>query len=87
MKLKMIMIVCLSLIAIMSVGAISASQDIANDNVTAIETTDEPIVQEVDDEAAVQAVDDEANAASDEEILTEDEFELLTPYDFYITPH
>lgn len=87
MNLKMILIVCLSLIAIMSVGAISASQDIANDNVTAIETADEPIVQEVDDEAAVQAVDDEANAASDEEILTEGEFELLTPYDFYITPH
>lgn len=87
MKLKMILIVCLSLIAIMSVGAISASQDIANDNVTAIETADEPIVQEVDDDAAVQVADDEANAASDEEILTEDEFELLTPYDFYITSH
>ena len=85
MKSKIIFIVCLSLLVLVSMGAISASEDIANDTVTAIETADEPIVQEADDEIAVQAADDEANAASDEEILTDDEFELLTPYDFYIT--
>lgn len=81
MKSKMIFIVCMSLLVLVSMGAISASEDIANDTVTA--TDGEPIVQQADDEIAVQAADGEANAASDEEILTDDEFELLTPYDFY----
>ena len=74
MKLKMVLIVCISLIAIMSIGAISASEDIANDAVAAtepadeaisqtvdeIEPADEPIVQQADDESAVQEVDDES---------------------------
>ena len=84
MKSKMIFIVCMSLLILVSMGAISASEDIANDTVTA--TDGEPIVKQSDDEAAVQVADDEANAANDEEILTgEDDFELLTPEDFLIT--
>lgn len=47
MKSKMIFIVCMSLLVLVSMGAISASEDIANDTVTA--TDGEPIVQQADD--------------------------------------
>ena len=86
MKSKMIFIVCMSLLVLVSMGAISASEDIANDTVTAVETADEPIVQQADDEAAVQVADDEANAADGAEILTAgDEYDptVISPREFF----
>ncbi len=91
MKLKMVLIVCISLIAIMSIGAISASEDIANDTVTAIEPADEAIIETVEeieptDEVISQPADDEIYAADEsEEILTDEVFEpkVIKPFDDY----
>ena len=68
------MLITLMLLAIIAIGAVSASEDIADDNVTAIEPTDDLTVSEVDDENVIYTVDDEINGAEDsEEILSEDE--------------
>ena len=76
MKFKKIMLVTLMLLAIISIGAASASEDIADDNVTAIEPTDDLTVSQVDDENVIQTVDDEKNGADDsEEILKDEKFE------------
>lgn len=91
MNLKMILIVCMSFIVIMSIGAISASEDIANDNVTVIEQS-ETISQAAEeitpaDEIISQATDDEINSAdnSDEILADDEEFEpeVITPKEFY----
>ena len=76
MKFKKIMLVTLMLLAIILIGAASASEDIADDNVTAIEPTDDLTVSQVDDENVIQTVDDEKNGADDsEEILKDEKFE------------
>jgi hypothetical protein len=67
-------------------GAISASEDIADNNVTAIETAGELIVQQADDEAAVQAAYDEANLADGAEIPTDvDDYDptVISPREFF----
>ena len=73
-------------------GAVSASEDIADGNATAIEPTGEQTVQAVEeleqtDETIGQSVDDEINGANDcEEILSEDEpFNptVIWPHDSY----
>ena len=70
------------LLAIIAIGAVSASEDIADDNVTAIEPTDDLTVSEVDDENVIYTVDDEINGVEDsEEILSEDE--VFEPDVFY----
>ena len=53
MKFKKIMLVTLMLLAIISIGAASASEDIADDNVTSIEPTDDLTVSQVDDENVI----------------------------------
>ena len=89
MKLKMVLMLCISLIAIMSISAISASEDIANDTVAVTEPADETIIETVDeiepaDEVISQPADDEIYGADEsEDILTdEDEFEpeYILPY-------
>ena len=84
MKLKKIMLVTLMLLAIIAIGAVSASEDIADDNITSIEPTDDLTVSQVDDENVIQTVDDEINGAEDsEEILSEDEVfepDVFFPY-------
>ena len=62
------------LLTIITIGAVNASEDIADDNVTAIEPTGDLTVSEVDDDNVIQTVDDEINGAEDsEEILSDDE--------------
>ena len=63
MALKKIMLATLLLLTIITIGAVSASEDIAGDNVTAIEPTGEQTVRSVDeikqaDEVIGQSVDD-----------------------------
>ena len=83
MKLNKILIVSLLLLAIVTMGgAVSASEDISDDSVAAVEPTDDAVSQPVDeieqaDGAVSQSVDeieptDELNSANDCEILTKD---------------
>ncbi len=84
MKFKKIMLITVMLLAIISIGAVSASEDTADDNVTAIEPIDDLTVSQVDDENVIQTVDDEKNGADDsEEILKDEKFEPFVSPSFY----
>lgn len=92
MKLNKILIASLLLLAIMAIGAVSASEDIADDTVAAVEPTDEAISQPVDEiepteEIASPPADDELESADDsEDVLADDEEftpEVIWPHDSY----
>ncbi len=75
MALKKIMFATLLLLTIITIGAVSASEDIAGDNVTAIEPTGEQTVQAVDeikqtDEVIVQTDNDEILSEKDDGTFT-----------------
>ena len=75
MALKKIMLATLLLLTIITIGAVSASEDIAGDNVTAIEPTGEQTVQAVDeikqtDEVIVQTDNDEILSEKDDGTFT-----------------
>ena len=93
MKFRKIMLATLLLLTVITIGAVSASEDIADDNVTAIEPAGGQAVQSVDEikqtgEVIAQSVDDEnvycANGS--EEILSDEgEFkpDVIWPHDSY----
>ena len=75
MKFREIMFATLLLLTIITIGAVSASEDIAGDNVTAIEPTGEQTVQAVDeikqtDEVIVQTDNDEILSEKDDGTFT-----------------
>ena len=65
MKLEKIFLVSILILAIVTIGAVSASEDISDDTITAIEPTDEivseSVEQEATDDGLSQAVVDESN--------------------------
>lgn len=80
MNYKKIFIASLFLLAIIAIGAVSASEDIANDEVTAIEPTDDVITESVDEpieEIVTESVEeepvDEAIGESVNEIQSNDD--------------
>lgn len=93
MKSKVILIVCISLLFFVSMGTISASQDIANDTVELIEPAGEAMDQSADetepaDETIGQSADDENIYVDNgcEEILSDNEvFEpkVIFPFNTY----
>ena len=68
MALKKIMFATLLLLTIITIGAVSASEDIAGDNVTAIEPTGEQTVQAVDE---IKQTDELIAQTDNDEILSE----------------
>ncbi len=92
MKFREIMLATLLLLTVITIGAVSASEDIAGGNVTAIEPTGEQAVQTVDeikqtDEVIGQSVDDENIYAANgsEELLSNEPLEptVIWPHDSY----
>ena len=64
MKLEKIFLVSILILAIVTIGAVSASEDISDDTITAIEPTDEivseSVEQETTDEIVSESVEQEA---------------------------
>ncbi len=79
MKFKWIMLITLVLLAVLTIGAVSAYDDIADDSVAAVEPTGDAIAQSVEDEK-LESNDDSADILTDDE-----EFEptVIYPHEFY----
>lgn len=78
MKYKKIFIISLLLIAILAIGAASASEDISDDAIAAIEPTDEVIVDSVDDEQLESQVEYNAISEGDKsgDVLSASDFNV-----------
>lgn len=71
MKVKKLMLVTLVLLAILTIGAVSASDDVSSDNLTVSEDVDEVSVDAfVDDEKISENSEKEVVAVSDDELVS-----------------
>lgn len=71
MKYKKLMLVTLVLLAILTIGAVSASDDVSSDNLTVSEDVDEVSVDAfVDDEKISENSEKEVVAVSDDELVS-----------------
>ena len=82
MKLEKIFIVSLFLLAILAMGAVSASEDIADDTISAIEPTDEVISESVDlkptEQIMTETVEDEPTEELTQKAADEPTEEITT---------
>ena len=78
MKYKKLMMVGLLLLAILTIGAVSASEDVNSTDTLAVETMDEVSVDASDDEI-VSLEDEQMLESSDAEVQSAGNFTLMVP--------